>query len=236
VLSNARVLAEDGYLVTLGIRPTYPATGYGYIQRAGALDKYDFAAYHVQRFKEKPDEQTARGFIERGDHDWNSGMFVWRVDRIWEELQRLMPDLTGSLEKITQAWGSPDQDKVVESIWPGIVPQTVDYGVMEKAERVVVIPAADLGWNDVGSWESLFEVFEPDSGGNIILDAEHLGLNTCNSAVLSDGTGRLIVTLGVKELIVVDTPDALLVCSRQEAQKVRDVVNLLKKQDNKRFL
>lgn len=230
-------LAEDGYLVTLGIRPTYPATGYGYIQRGQAVTGYDFLAYQVKRFKEKPDEPTARQFMLAGDHDWNSGMFVWRVDRIMDEFQQHMPELSGKLDQIAQNWGTSAQPETLGSLWPTIKPQTIDYGIMEKAARVVVIPAMDLGWNDVGTWESLYEVFSPDASGNILLDVEHIGIDTTNSLIVSDHTGRLIVTLGVEDLVVVDTQDAVLVCSRNHAQKVKEVVNLLKqKEDVKRYL
>ena len=237
LLEQAHTLAEEGYLVTLGIRPTYAATGYGYIQRGSKLDNYPFLVYEVQRFKEKPDEATARQFFARGDHDWNSGMFVWHVERIWEEFQRWMPALSEKLAEIARSWGTPAQAEVLNSVWPSIKPQTIDYGIMEQADRVVVIPAADLGWNDVGSWESIFEVFSPGENGNIVLEAEHIGLGTENSLVVSDQAGRLIVTLGVSDLIVVDTQDAVLVCSRKYAQKVREVVALLKQKDGgKRYL
>jgi mannose-1-phosphate guanylyltransferase len=141
------------------------------------------------------------------------------------------------LDEIEQAWDTPVRAQVLATTWSNIKPQTIDYGIMEKAERVAVIPAADLGWNDVGSWESIFEVFTPDENGNIILDAQHIGIKTGSSLIVSDGTERLIVTLGVDDLIVVDTQDAILVCARDHAQKVREVVNLLKQQDGgKRFL
>lgn len=234
LLADAYTLANDGYLVTLGIRPTFPATGYGYIQRGARLEGYDFLAYQVKRFKEKPDEETARGFLATGDHDWNSGMFIWRVDRIWEEFQRHMPELAEKLATISAAWDTPAQDETLNSIWPTIKPQTIDYGIMEKADRVVVIPAVDLGWNDVGSWESMYEVFSPNAEGNIILDAEHLGIDTAGTVVVSDHTQRLIVTLGLDDLIVVDTQDAVLVCSRKYAQKVKEVVGLLKKKEEAR--
>lgn len=236
LLASAHTLAAGGYLVTLGIRPTYPATGYGYIQRGEELPGYDFTAYDVKRFREKPDEATARNFVERGDHDWNSGMFIWRVDRIWEEFRQWMPYLFADLEHIERAWDTPQQDAVVQAIWPTIKPETIDYGIMERAGRVAVIPAAGLGWNDVGSWESLFDVFSPDTEGNITIDAQHLGINTKNSLVLSDHTGRLVVTLGLQDVIVIDTKDAVLVCSRQDSQKVRDVVNILKQREDNRYL
>ncbi len=234
LLKEGHRLAEDGFLVTLGIRPTYPATGYGYIQRGEALDGYPFLAYQVKRFKEKPDEETARSFLARGDHDWNSGMFIWSIDRIFDEITNLMPDLAGKLAEIEKAWGTPEAQATLQAVWPSIKPQTVDYGIMEKAERVVVIPGVDLGWNDVGSWESMFEVFQADSNGNIILDAEFLGLGTSNSLVVSDRSERLIVTLGMEDVIVVDTQDALLVCPRSQAQRVREVVNFLKNSDTAR--
>lgn len=236
LLSEAHTLAQDGYLVTLGIRPAYPSTGYGYIQRGAHLNSYPFLAYKVQKFREKPDEETARRFVAAGDHDWNSGMFVWRVDRILEEVRQFMPELAEKLQQIDQDWGTPALSETLRKVWPGIKPETVDYGIMEKADRVVVIPAGDLGWNDVGSWESLFEVFPPGKDGNILMDAEHLGLDTTNSLVVSDHSNRLIATLGVNDLIIVDTQDAVLVCSRQYAQKVKEIVNLLKQRNDKRYL
>lgn len=236
LLSEAHTLAQDGHLVTLGIRPAYPSTGYGYIQRGAQLSGYPFLAYKVQRFREKPDEETARKFLASGDHDWNSGMFVWRVDRILEEVHKFMPELSEKLDSIDKVWGTPAMPETLKSVWPGIKPETVDYGIMEKADRVVVIPAGDLGWNDVGSWESMFEVFTPDANGDIVMDAEHLGVNTTNSLIVSDHTSRLIATLGVSDLIIVDTQDAILVCSRKYAQKVKEIVNLLKQKDDKRYL
>ena len=176
-------------------------------------------------------------FLASGDHDWNSGMFIWRVERIFEEITRFMPELAEKLDEISQAWDTPSKSATLQTVWPTIKPQTVDYGIMEKAERVAVIPAVDLGWNDVGSWESMFEVFEPDSNGNIILDADHLSLATSNSLVVSDHTGRLIVTLGLENVVVVDTQDAVLVCSRSQAQRVREIVSRLKNSEEmKRYL
>lgn len=237
LLSEGYTLAQDGYLVTLGIRPTYPATGYGYIQRGPQINGHDFLAYQVEHFTEKPNNEKALEFVTRGDYDWNSGMFIWRLDRIWEELSMLMPELVEKLNVISAAWGTPAQADTLMTVWPSIRPQTIDYGIMEKADRVAVIPAVDLGWNDVGSWESMFEVFSPDANGNVILNAEHLGLGTAGSLVVSDRTNRLIVTIDVNDLIVVDTNDAVLVCTRKNAQRVKEIVNVLKQKDEaRRFL
>lgn len=237
LLQAAYDLAQDGYLMTLGIQPTYPATGYGYIHRGDAVGEYrGQMAYQVRRFKEKPNESVAREMVAAGDHDWNSGMFIWRVEQILKAFESLMPELYAKLMEISQAWGGSQQKAVVEKVWPTIRPETIDYGIMEKASRVAVLPAINLGWNDVGSWESLFEVLPADENGNIILGAEHFGLDTNASLVCADSTDRLIVTIGAQDLIVVDTGNALLVCARKDAQKVRQVVDWLKQQGRGEYL
>lgn len=237
LLKDAYQLALDGYLVTLGVRPTHASTGYGYIQRGSRIDPAGCMAYDVARFLEKPDEATARTFLASGDYDWNSGMFVWTVERINREIQQLMPELGEKLQQIAADWPTANQNDTLHSIWPTIKPQTVDYGIMEKAERVAVIPAVDLGWNDVGSWDSLYDVFQANDQGNIVLNSEHIGLSTSESIILSHGSDRLIVTIGLDNVIVVDTKDAVLVCTRNDAQRVKEVVNLLKKaEETRRYL
>jgi mannose-1-phosphate guanylyltransferase len=213
----------------LGIEPSYPATGFGYIQRGEPLGRYgNFTTYRVARFVEKPDEGRARQMLASGDHSWNSGMFVWRVDRILGEFERQMPELAESLGQIGAAWDTPERAATLERVWPGIEPQTIDYGVMENAERVAVIPAAGLGWSDVGSWDSLFDVLEGDENGNIVIGGAHVGLDTRKSLVYVDQEHRLIVTIGVEDLVLVDTGDVLLVCRVDQAQRVRQVVSSLR--------
>jgi mannose-1-phosphate guanylyltransferase len=229
--------AELGYLVTLGIKPTFPATGYGYIQRGkklGTLAGQDY--YQVLRFKEKPAEAQATEMLATGDHDWNSGMFIWRADRILEEMAHLMPELSGSLEIIRAAWKGAQPKAVIGQVWPGIKPETIDYGIMEHAHKVASIPATGLGWNDVGSWDSLFEVLPADENGNIILAKNFLGIETRDSLVVCEQDKKLIALIGVKNLIVVETDDALLICNRDETQKVKDLVNLLKEMDQNDYL
>jgi mannose-1-phosphate guanylyltransferase len=229
--------ANQGNLVTLGIKPTFPATGYGYIQRGaklGNLEGLDY--YEVLRFKEKPGEAQAAEMLASGDHDWNSGMFIWRVDRILEEMARLMPELHASLETIRAAWTGTRPTAVIEQVWPGIKPETIDYGIMERARNVVSIPANDLGWNDVGSWDSLFEVLPGDDSGNIILADAYQGIEDAHSLVVSENTGKLIALIGVENLIVVETGDALLICKRDQTQKVKDLVNQLKEKGHNEYL
>ncbi len=237
LLRAAHSVAEKGNLVTLGIEPTHPSTGYGYIQRGKRLeDSGDRPVYQVEHFKEKPDLAAAKEMLARGDHDWNSGMFVWQTSRIRTEFQRQMPELAKILAVIEDGWDTPHCSEVIQSLWPSIPPQTIDYGIMERAERVALLPAAGLGWNDVGSWDALFEVLPGDENGNRIIDAETIGLNTHESIILSDKQQRLIATIGVRDLIIIDTGDVLLVCSRDQAQKVREIVQQLKKSDKISYL
>jgi len=229
LLSAAYDVAQDGYLVTLGIEPSFPATGYGYIRQGEPLGSYqDMPVYKVDKFIEKPDQERAFEMLASGKHVWNSGMFVWRVDRILQEFNRQMPELASSLKWIAQDWATPQQTATLQRLWPEIKPETIDYGIMEGARQVAVIPAAGLGWSDVGSWDSLFDVLKGDESGNIVMGGEHVGLDTQQSLIYMNQPHRLIVTIGVKDLVVVDTGDVLLVCHKDQAQSVRQVVNRLK--------
>lgn len=221
--------AQDRHLVTLGIAPTFPATGYGYIQQGERVAQYqDSTAYNVRRFVEKPDEIRAGEMLASGDHAWNSGMFVWHVERIQAEFRRQMPELASMLNKISEAWNQPQSESVVQRLWPQIQPETIDYGIMENAHDVVVISAEGLGWNDVGSWEAMFDIFPADEQGNIAIGGRHLALDTQQTLVYTSNAERLIVTIGVDDLVVVDTGDVLMVCKKDQAQKVRQIVQDLK--------
>ena len=237
LISAAFDVAQKNYLVTLGITPTYPSTGYGYIQQGAALDgDYKYPVYIVERFKEKPDEETAQKLLRSGDHSWNSGMFVWRADTILGEIERQMPGLFKVVSEIASAWGTADQDKVVQENWSDLKSQTIDYGVMEKAERVAVLPAGGLGWNDVGAWDSLFEVLLPDMNGNVATNAQHLALDTHNTLIYSKTDERLVVTIGLDDIVIVDAGDVLMVCKVDQSQKVKDVVEHLKKHHQENYL
>lgn len=237
VLEAAIQLAESGKLVTLGIAPTFAATQYGYIHMGASLGIFDgFEAFEVERFKEKPDEAEAQKLVADGRHAWNSGMFIWQVERIWDEFERQMPELAKALSKIRAAWGKPDFEKILNYEWPRIAAQTIDYGIMEHAKDVAVIPAKELAWNDVGSWTSLFEVLKADGQGNLVLHDLHLDLDSWNSLVHSNSQERMIVTVGVKDLVVVDTGDVLLICSRERSQDLRKVIELLKEKGLQRYL
>jgi len=231
-------VAEKGYLVTLGITPTFPSTGYGYIQQGELLTgDYKYPVYTVKRFKEKPDETTAQQLLGSGDHSWNSGMFVWRVDAILAEIEKQMPELFHAVDEIASAWNTSERDEVLRSQWQDLKSQTIDYGIMEKAERVAVLPAGGLGWSDVGSWDSLFEVLLPDRNGNVATNGKHhLALDTHNTLVYSASDQRLVVTIGLDDFVVVDAGDVLMICKTDQSQKVRDVVEYLKKNNQEKYL
>jgi len=237
LLRAAYRLSQAEYLVTLGITPSYPSTGYGYIQKGDPLGTYeDLLAFAVKRFKEKPDKETAESLVSDGQHVWNSGMFVWQVDTIMAEFERQMPELFEKLEKIRQSWSTKERSDKLQSIWPRIKKETIDYGIMENALQVAVIPSVDLGWHDVGSWDSVFEALEADEAGNIQLAGDVVAFDTHGTLICEDSTDRLIVTIGVEDLIIVDSGNALLVCDRRQAQRVREAVRKLEKDGRDHYL
>ncbi|MCB2209718.1 NTP transferase domain-containing protein [bacterium] len=237
LLRAAYDIAQENYLVTLGIKPTHPATGYGYIEMGDSLGDYQgLEAYHVAQFKEKPALELAEKLVADGRHVWNSGMFIWQVETVLDELARQMPDLSAKLLEIERVWYSERPTGKIEEVWPTITPQTIDYGIMENAQKVAVVPSLDLGWNDVGSWESFFDALETDESGNVILQGSPLSFDTQGTLICGDSPDRLIVTIGVKDLIIVQSGNAVLVCDREQAQRVREIVNHLKEDGRDEYL
>jgi len=231
LLLAAYDVACDNELVTLGITPRYPDTGYGYIQSGESLGEYrGYHAYRVKTFKEKPGLLKAKEYLASGEFAWNSGMFVWKVSRILEEIERQMPDLHNGLKRIERALGGPEEAETIENVWCGLKSQTIDYGVMEGAKQVSVIPAEDLGWWDVGSWNRLFELMDIDEMGNLIDAPKTLILDTKDALIYQDpevDKDRLIASLGVEGVIVIDTGDVLLICHRERAEDIRRLVKEL---------
>jgi mannose-1-phosphate guanylyltransferase len=224
-LRSAARVAEEGYLVTLGIQPTSPSTGFGYIHHGERLSVVaDQNVFCVKRFVEKPDSEQALAMVTSGEYSWNSGMFIWRVDRILQEFARHMPELDRQLGEVAAALNTTADEAALNRVWPRVTKQTIDYGVMEQADRVAVIPV-DIGWTDVGSWGSLWSLRPADREGNIAVGS-HIGIKTHDT--LAFGGKRLIATIGVAGLVIVDTDDAVLVCSREHEQAVRELVDLLK--------
>jgi len=233
VLTAAAQVAEKGHLVTLGITPSFPSTAFGYIQQGEQLYEVDgFAVFRALRFTEKPSPETAFQMVESGLYTWNSGMFIWRVDRIMDEFARQMPDLYDVLMQIDAVLGTPAYEPTLRRLWPELSPQSIDYGVMEGARDVVVIPV-DIGWSDVGNWSSMREILPADADGNVVV-GEHVGLETRNTIVF--GGRRLIATIGLEDMIIVDTDDALLICPVDREQDVREMVRQLREMGRKDVL
>jgi mannose-1-phosphate guanylyltransferase len=232
-LEAACSAAKDGHLVTLGIKPASPSTGFGYIHQGERLGlANDFPIFRVERFIEKPALDAARQMVTSGGYSWNSGMFVWRVDRILEEFQNQMPDLYARLMEVETALGTADYKAGLARAWNSVAEQTIDYGVMEHAADVVVIPV-DIGWTDVGNWASLAELLSTDRDGNIFV-GPHDEIDTHNTFVF--GRRRLVATIGVQDMVIVDSEDALLVCAKKREQEVREIVERLKRSGNGQWL
>ncbi len=229
VLSAAHQVAGEEYLVTLGITPTYPATGYGYIRKGDQIGEYsDLSAFKVEKFTEKPALQEAESMLASGEYAWNSGMFIWRTDTILEEVSQQMPALFSKMTDIKESWGTEEQERTIREVWPEIEPQTIDFGIMENAGKVAVIPARDLAWNDVGSWDAIFDLLPADEQGNIIQGTDQIKFDTTGTLVFSEAESRLVVTIGVEDLVIVDSGEVLLICKRDQAQDVRRAVEELK--------
>lgn len=214
--------ARKGYLVTVGIVPAYPETGFGYIERGHEVySDQGLPVYRVVRFTEKPPLEQAREFVESGRFYWNAGYFAWTLDNILEEFQRLRPELYARLDAMVAASGSPGYER----IWQQISPLTIDVGIMERARQVAVVPC-DMGWSDIGSWSALQDLLPRDEAGNIMLgQGQHLALDTQHSLVYS--SKKLVATIGLEEMIIIETDDALLVLPRSRSQDVSALVKEL---------
>jgi mannose-1-phosphate guanylyltransferase/mannose-6-phosphate isomerase len=219
ILNQAALLANDNYLVTLGIVPTRPETGYGYI-KGRKVSRNRKTVYEVEKFVEKPSLPKAQEYLKTKKYYWNSGMFIWKAGVILDEFKMYLP----AVYKVFA--GAPSQ-KSVEKSWAGLPGVSIDYGVMEKAKRVAVVPAAGIGWSDVGSWEALWEVSAKTKDGNSF-KGDVLADMTRNSLVV--GGKRLVALVGLDDIVVVDTPDVLLVCRKSQSQSVKNIVEALKAQ------
>lgn len=223
-LTAAEELAQQGYLVTLGINPTEAHTGYGYIHRRAEIGTFNgFAAYEVERFVEKPDRVTAEEYVRSEEYSWNAGIFIWRADAIMSAFERYLPTLRHQLSEIQSA-GGPSNPAAFADVWEGIQNITIDYGIMERAERVAVIPV-EIGWSDVGDWDTLTHIA---GNGTNVVHAQHVGVDTHESLIYSDNN-RVIATIGLDHFLVVDTGDALMIAPRNRAQDVKKLVDELKR-------
>lgn len=232
-LRNAFQAAAAGHIVTLGITPTFPHTGYGYIKRGDTLSPTaQQSLYKVERFLEKPNLATAEGFLADGGYYWNGGIFISRADTMLAEIERQLPDVYSRLQAIMVALDQSDAAEVLTAVWEEMPNISIDYGVMEGAQQVAVAPLA-AGWNDVGSWDALTSVIPLDAEQNCIAQGETLTIQSSGNIIYSE---RLVALIGVDDLAIIDTGDALLIGHKAQMQKVKDVVEKLRTQGRTELL
>jgi mannose-1-phosphate guanylyltransferase len=227
LLNAGKIAAEQDVLITIGIQPTYPATGYGYIQFSDSpITVGPATAYPVKTFAEKPNVETAKSFLDSGDFLWNSGIFVWRIPVIMTQLEEHLPHHYDGLREISRALSKPEQAGVIDRVYQQIKSISIDYGVMEKAKNVVVL-RGQFRWNDLGSWDEVYKLLSKDQDYNATNGNTHLLLDS--GGCLVDVPGKTVAAVGIRDMIIVETEDALLLCPRSRAQEVKDVVELLKR-------
>ncbi len=226
VLRDAATAAEENTsLVSIGIAPSDPETGYGYIQfDSQNLKECTSRAYKVVNFKEKPDLSTAKEYVASGDYLWNSGMFIWKVSSILSNMENLMPAMYDGLKKIENSIGTTDQEQVLESEFINFKSESIDYGIMEHAKDIYIIPGA-FGWDDVGSWLALERINSTNEFGNVV-NGNVISIDTKNSII--HGNEKLIATVGLKDIIIIDTEDALLICDKDSTQDIKKIIENLK--------
>ena len=224
VLKNAmRTADRTDALVTLGIAPSSPDTGYGYIQY-DTEDAGENGAFRVKRFVEKPDLETAKKYLASGEYLWNSGMFIWKASSVLREMEEKLPEHYALLRRIAESAGTPGAEAVLEKAFESMKPISIDYGVMEKAENVYVIPSS-FGWDDVGSWLAVGRMSPSNEMGNVIQgDVVSIGSTRC----IVQGEKRTIAMVGLEDTIIVDTKDALLVCAKDSAGEIKKVLEVLR--------
>jgi mannose-1-phosphate guanylyltransferase len=228
IIGQAEQAARDGYLTTIGIRPLHAEVRFGYLKLGETLGGQ---ARTVAEFKEKPSLAVATSYLESGQYLWNAGIFVFAVGIFLSELARQRPHLHAGIMRIAQAWDGPDRDAVLGEVWPGLEKISVDYGVLENAAaagRVATVPA-DMPWSDVGDFDSLGESLPSDESGNLVIASRaEIVTRDVKDAVIVSTTDRVLAVIGLDNVVVVDTPDAMLVCDRSRAQEVKQVVEELR--------
>lgn len=229
MMRAAETASDYSCIVTLGIKPTTPTVRFGYIQLGDEIScEKDISVFKSRGFTEKPDEQKASEFLSSGKYVWNSGIFIWPASLLFEVIARFAPDVYDALLCIDNAIGTSREKETIERIYPSIRNVSIDYAIMERAEDTLVIPA-DVGWNDMGTWPEVAETWEKDKYSNAYF-GRHSGIDSAGCVIYSPS--KLVATVGIRDLIVVETPDALLLCARDRADDVKRLVQKLAEEEN----
>lgn len=228
-LKTAIKEAEKDSLITIGIQPEFAATGFGYIK----FDKKDEEkSKRVLEFKEKPDKKTAEKYINSGEYLWNSGMFITKASIIMAEMKKYLPQIYEMLMEILKTLGTENEERATSEKYSKMQDISIDYGVLEKSDKVRVVPGS-FGWNDVGSWDMMSALHEPDKEENILI-GDVINIDAKNTTVYADS--KLVAVIGIENTVVVETPDAVLVCSKEKAQEVKKAVEILKEKGRTELL
>jgi mannose-1-phosphate guanylyltransferase len=235
IQTAAQTASAENSLVTIGIQPSSIQTGFGYIERADLLKTInDEDVFHVKSIREKPDFQQAKKFIESGNFYWNSGMFIWKTSVILKEISRWLPDLYSGLMKIEKKLGSSEEAITISRVYKKLTSISIDYGVMEKADNVFII-SGDFGWSDVGSWDTLADISPKDTKNNSSLGGSRILMEDSDNSLVYN-PHKLTALVGVKDLIIVETKDALLICKKGRSQDVKKIVEKLEADKMKKYL
>ncbi len=230
----AQYARDHQCLITMGITPSYPETGYGYIQKDKVIaTELGKKIYKVKTFAEKPNIDIAKRFIQSGDFLWNSGMFIWTTESIMANFDEHQPDLIDGLHLIREAVDTPRMDEVIFDVYSRTKSISIDYGILEVASNVCVIEA-DFKWNDIGSWEAVYNISQKDKNGNAVFAGDHLLLDAKNNYFYS--SKKLITAIDVENLVVVETDDAILICRKDRSQRVKDLVDVLRRKERYKYL
>lgn len=231
-LNALMFVQKNSALITLGIKPTRPDTGYGYIQHE--TQQVADNVYPVKTFTEKPNLELARTFLQSGDFLWNAGIFVWNVKTILTAFKTYLPEIDELFEQSTSVLNTPEEKKTIETIYPQCSSISIDYGIMEKADNVYVIPS-NFGWSDLGTWASAYENLDRDDAGNAV-QGKNVMLVDATNCMIKAPQDKLLVVQGLDEFIVVDTSDVLLICKKENEQQIKEYVAEVKRNKGEKYL
>ena len=222
---------KPDYLVTVGIKPTEPNTGYGYIKLGRKFS--DESAHEVDKFVEKPNLETAQGYVDSGEYLWNASYFVWQAESMINNFQQFAPHIHAPLVRVGATLNTAEFEETLEKEYAGFLKEPVEPAIIEKMEKVAVIPA-DMGWSDVGTWSSLYEILSKNTGEANISRGHHIGLDDKNCLIYAQD--KLLATVGLEDIVIVDTPDVTLVCNKSKSQEIKTLMEKLKNAGYERYL
>jgi mannose-1-phosphate guanylyltransferase len=224
ILQAEKVLEEHpDYLIDIVAEPEYPATGFGYLEADGELATIDGeTVYKAARFVEKPDLKTAQEYLAAGNFYWNTAIFVWKVKTLLSLYEKFLPEMYVGLMKIQSVWGTPEQEQVLNEVFPTLEAVAIDYAIFEKTDKIALIPA-ELGWRDVGSWQAIYDILTEAKDG-VVQKGKVMAVDSKDTLIFNENEGKLVAVVGVKDLVIVDTKDSLLVMQKSQDQDIKKII------------